>query len=168
MAETHIAHAVATFSELGIGAGLVWLSDVVSLRSDLNAQLIVAKETRRVTQEDYDKKADGFDPTIGSLIRIIVLIREKFFACIISFLLGLIRWLPYICVGLGVYALFGISFYPTAFNFFPKFLSFDRDALDVVYFVISVLSFAVVSIPIIAMMTKKVINWYALKDIKIE
>lgn len=168
MSETNIAHAIATFSELGIGAGLVWLGDVVSLRAGLTAQLIVAKESRRVTQADYDTKADGFDPTLGAFIRAFMWIRETFFSSIIAFLLGLLRWSPYCCIGFGVYALFGIALYPTAFNMTPSFFIFNPEVLNLIYFTMSILSFIVVCIPAVAMITRKIINWYALKDIEIK
>ena len=168
MSETHIAHAIASFSELGIAAGVVWLVDVIDLREELAAQLLVAKESRRVTQASYTIKAKGFDATLSFLIRSFLYCRETCFSGLVAFLLGLLHWSPLVCIALGIYALVGISFYPTAPDFLPSCCSFDQGTLDTVYFIMSVLSFMVVCTPIVSTTAKKVINWYALRDIKIE
>lgn len=154
MAETHIAHAVSTFSELGIATGLVWLSDVIKIRSNLEADLLIAEESLRVTTEDYHAKADGFDGAIRSGIRIWMFVRKFFYTKIISLLLGLLRWSPYLCIGFGVFALFGIAFYPTAPNFFPSFFFYRREVLDVIYFWVALLSFMAIGIPGIPIVTQ--------------
>lgn len=168
MGETHIAHAVATFSELGIATGLVWLGDVVKIRSNIEADLVVAEESLRVKTEDYHAKADGFDLTISSAIRGWLICRKCVYTWLINLLLGLLRWSPYLCIGMGVYALFGISFYPLAPNFISPWISYSRETLDRIYFGISFLSFMATCIPIIPIVTKKIINRYVLKDITIK
>lgn len=167
MAETHIAHAIATFSELGIATGLVWLGDVVKLKSDLESDLIVAEEGLRITTDDYHTKADGFDGTIRSGIRGWITCRKFVYTKTIFMLLALLRWLPYVCIASGIYSLFGISFYLSAPDFMPAVLIYSRDTLDKIYFVTAFLSFMATCIPLIPMVTKKVINRYVLKDIPI-
>lgn len=169
MSETHIAHAIATFSELGIGSSFVLLTDVITdLRTELRAQLIIATESRRVIQSKYHDISAGFDATLRILLRKYIWLREKLFNFMIVLFLGLLQWSPYICVALGVFSLLGISFYPTAPDFIPPFLTFKREDIDLIYLQISLLSFMVVFFPVLTLITKKIINWYALRDIEIE
>lgn len=167
MAETHIAHAIATFSELGIATGLVWLGDVVKLKSNLESDLVVAEEGLRITTDDYHTKADGFDGTIRSGIRLWIALRKFIYTKIIFIFLVLLRWSPYACIALGIYSLFGISFYLSAPGFMPAALTYSRDTLDKIYFGAAFLSFMATCIPLIPIVTKKIINRYVLKDIPI-
>lgn len=48
MSESHIAHAIATFSELGIATGLVWLTDFIKIRTKLVASMLIARNDFRV------------------------------------------------------------------------------------------------------------------------
>lgn len=170
MGETHIAHAVATFSELGIATGLVWLGDVVKFRSNLVSDLVIAEESLRVTTEDFHAKAEGFNGTIRLGIRTWMAARKYIYLVIIYFLLALLQCLPYICIGSGIYALFGISFYPSIPSFMPDILScfsYTRETLDQIYFWMSFFSFMATCIPLVPMITKGVINRYVLKEITI-
>ena len=174
MAESHIAHVIATFSELGIATSLVWLSDVVKLRTDLDAQLLIAEESMRITTEECHAKADQFSKEkklengMRSLIYKRLRNRKYRYMFSIALLLGLLRWSPYLCIGLGVYALFGIAFYPNAPYFLQAYFSFNKETLDLIYFGIAFLSFMVICIPVVATIARSVINRYALKDIPIK
>lgn len=166
MGETHIGHAIATFSELGIATGLVWLGDVVKFRSNLESDLVVAEESLRVITQDYHAKADEFDGLIRSGIRLWIAVRKYTYIALITSLLLLLQWAPYICIVLGIYALFGISFYPSATDLLCA-SSCNRETSDQIYFRMSFISFLATCIPLVPMATKGVINRYVLKEITI-
>jgi len=165
--ETHIAHAIATFSELGIAAGALWLSDIAKLRSDLDAQLVVATESLRVTTENYHAKASEIGGFIDTAIRKGMAARKLIYSFCIKLLLGFLHWSPPMCIGLGVLALVGISFYPTVPDFMPSFFSYSRESGSLIFFIMSLMSFTATFVPTVVRMTERAINRYALKDIKI-
>lgn len=158
--ETHIAHAIATFSELGIAAGALWLSDIAKLRSDLDAQLVVATESLRITTENYHTKASEIGGLIDTAIRKWMAVRKRFYSLGIKLLLGYLHWSPPVCIGLGILALVGISFYPAIFPY-------SRESGNLIFFIMSLMSFTATFVPTVVRMTKRAINRYALKDITI-
>ncbi len=168
MSETHIAHAVATFSELGIAASIVWLSDVVKFRSALEKEFAVADYTHRIASDDYIEKSNGFSGVLRILIRVWMPIRKLIYTGVIGFLLWLLHRSSFICLAFGIFALMGISFYPSACSFTPAFLIYDHKTLDKIYLGMSFLSFLVVCLPLLPRLTSAVINKYVIKTIPIE
>lgn len=173
MCEAHIAHSISTFSEIGIAGSAAWLFEVIPLQKKIKSSLLIAFESKRVAREDYCGKAEEFDDVTKWLINLWLFVRY----IIPQYLILLLHWViysavPILCLVLGVLALSGIAFYPfsTPFSmpFSEELHSFDRENLDIIYFFMSVISFMGIFIPFASKLTESLINWYALKDVKIE
>lgn len=113
MYEVHIAHSIGTFSEIGIVASVALLFDAIPLQEDMKCDLLIATESQRITQASFHDKANDFPPSISIGIHSGLIIRDIFIRYWIKFLLGITKIVPFASVVLGVWALFGIAFYPS-------------------------------------------------------
>ncbi|KAF3982074.1 MAG: hypothetical protein HFP81_01935 [Methylococcales symbiont of Hymedesmia sp. n. MRB-2018] len=171
MYDTHIAHSISTFSEIGIVASVAMLFEVIPLQKKIKSDLLIAIESQRVTQADYHEKANGFPLWVSKIIHFILIFQDFLLKSFIKILLIIIKILPAISIVLGAWALFGIAFYPpvlSSMSLFTQYISFERKEIDAVYFTMSLVSAMSVFTPIITKWTQDLINWYALKDVKIE
>lgn len=130
--ETHIVHATATFSELGIAAASVLLADLPKWR-----RLAGADQTDPIALNDLVVTAKRLGGLACQVVKII--------AAIPSVLNAIIFIAPFLSVGLGVYALIGISFYPPLLldSVLTSWMATESATLDVVYWVMGFCSLLV-------------------------
>ncbi|MDP3598379.1 MAG: hypothetical protein Q8S75_15425, partial [Nitrospirota bacterium] len=153
MSESHIAHAIATFSELGIATGLLWLTDLVKIRSSLKSALLIAEKNLRITRDDDRAKAKlGFDRAMGRWICVLIAARSWFYTLCIKVLKWLLQWSPYFCIGFGIFALLGISILNSFSDYLPAAILSER-----VYFIFSLLSFLVILLPVVVRLARYIV-----------
>ena len=122
--ESHIAHAIAVFSELGIAAASLLLADAAKWR-------IVAKDsgTDTVARNDLLIQAKKLGKFYYRVNCILLSRPIRFFILYLA---------PLLAVFTGAYALIGISFYPTASS---GLLVFKQENINNVYLSMAVSSF---------------------------
>lgn len=96
--EPHIAHAIATFSELGIGTAALLIVDVAKWRTKVQGMA-----ADPIAFNDLCVQARRMNGLYQKFIKTIHEIGKLFDKLLFS--------APYISLTLGVYALFGISFH---------------------------------------------------------
>jgi len=126
-AETHIAHAVATFSELGIATATVLLSDITNWRNSVKKG-----HEDLVGASDLIVQARKLG-TLAYFMNKILL--ERAWRRVILYLL------PYFAMVLGFIALIGISFYPKPWFESFSLLAMEREKLETMYWWLALSSF---------------------------
>lgn len=126
MTESHLAHAVATFSELGIATAAVLLADVPKWRDTIKAA------------QDDPIEVENLKVQAKRLGR-----RWYFLLCFAELFSSsrVLYPLPFVAALLGIFALIGISFYPVVIGGWFSFLAFEREMLDRIYWAMAFASF---------------------------
>ena len=128
MTENHLAHAVATFSELGIATAAVLLADVPKWRD-----LIKAGQADPIEIESLAVQARR----VGGIRYWLNLIADRIPTA------GFLYSLPFVAFLLGIIALIGISHVPTRpFNLIETY-GFEQEVLDIAYWWIALTSFGI-------------------------
>jgi hypothetical protein len=128
--EANLAHATATFSELGIATASILIADIPKWR-----EIVLVGEADPIEIENLNVMARH----IGGIYYFFNMAANQFPRVKILFIA------PFLAFFLGLYALIGMSLHPTiCFSFsWLSIIAFDDSVLDTVYWRMSLVSFII-------------------------